>query len=147
MLSQTSEHAIRALLFLAQKDRGEAVPADRIAAALGAPANYLAKTLQALAKRGLLSSTRGPTGGFRLTADPRAVTLADIVEALTEPRTSGVCLLGNRQCNTAAPCWAHQKWLTVNEALRAPLRSTTLADLLVDAHPVRIGGKAIHEAA
>jgi len=147
MLNQTSEHAIRALLFLAQRDRGEAVPAEHIARALGAPANYLAKTLQTLARRGLLSSTRGPSGGFRLVAAPDSVSLASIVEALTEPRTSGVCLLGNRKCNTAAPCRAHLQWLTVNEALWAPLRSTTLADLLDGAHPVRIAGKAIPEAA
>ena len=52
MLSQTSEHAIRALLYLAQQPAGEPVPADRIARALGAPGNYLGKTLQLLARRG-----------------------------------------------------------------------------------------------
>ena len=67
MLSQTSEHAIRAVLFLAQQ-HGEPVSADRVAGALGAPANYLGKTLNMLARRGLLASSRGPAGGFRLLA-------------------------------------------------------------------------------
>ena len=88
MLSQTSEHAIRALLFLAQRPGGEAVPAARIAAALGAPANYLAKTLNALARRGLIASTRGPAGGFRLRRPADRITLAEVDGAFGEVRAS-----------------------------------------------------------
>ena len=131
MLNQTSEHAIRAMLFLAQQPRGEAVPADRVAQALGAPANYLGKTLNTLARRGLLASARGPAGGFRLAREPRDIALADVVSAVSEgPRTSALCLLGNRPCQAEAPCAAHARWSAVQESLWAPLRRTTVADLL-----------------
>lgn len=130
MLSQTSEHAIRALLFLAQRPLGEAVPATRIAAALGAPANYLAKTLNALARTGLIASTRGPAGGFRLRRPAGQITLAEVDDAFGEVRPAAVCLLGDRPCDGRAPCAAHARWASVCDQLRAPLRATTIADLL-----------------
>lgn len=132
MLSQTSEHAIRALLFLAQRPGGEAVPAARIAAALGAPANYLAKTLNALARRGLISSTRGPAGGFRLRRAADRITLAEVDDAFGEVRPQVMCLLGDRPCSGRHPCRAHAQWERLCDQVRAPLRTTTIADLL---HP------------
>jgi len=150
MLNQTSEHAIRAVLYLAQAN-GEAVPADRIAQALGAPGNYLGKTLQLLARRGLLASARGPQGGFRLVRAADQVALAEVVAAVSEgPRPRAVCLLGNRPCRSASPCAAHARWSTVQEELWAPLNRTTIADLLdpaptkFDAEPV---SAVIHQAA
>lgn len=131
MLNQTSEHAIRAVIFLAQQPSGEAVPADRVAGALGAPANYLGKTLHTLARRGLLASSRGPAGGFRLRRAAEEIALADIVAAVSEgPRPSAVCLLGNRPCQAERPCAAHARWSAVQEDLWAPLRGTTVADML-----------------
>ena len=151
MLSQTSEHAIRAVLFLAQQPQGEPVPADRIARALGAPGNYLGKTLQLLARRGLLASTRGPAGGFRLLRDADEIALADVVTAVDDaPRIAAVCLLGNRPCRSASPCAAHAGWSAVQKELWAPLRHTTIADLMgparmeFDAEPV---SAVIHPAA
>jgi len=130
MLSQTAEHAIRALLFLAQRPEGEAVPAARIAAALGAPANYLAKTLNALARRGLIASTRGPAGGFRLRRAADRITLAEVDGAFGEVRAQAMCLLGDRPGSGRHPCRAHAHWEALCEQVRAPLRTTTIADLL-----------------
>ena len=130
MLSHTSEHAVRALLYLAQRPAGEVVPAERIAAALGAPANYLAKTLNALAKRGLVTSTRGAAGGFRLSAAPEAITLDEVAEAFGEARPRAVCLLGDRPCDARVPCPAHARWAAVRDGVREPLRRTTIAGLL-----------------
>lgn len=130
MLSQTSEHAIRAVLFLAQQPAGELVPADRVAQALGAPANYLGKTLNTLARRGLLASSRGPAGGFRLVGPPEEIALADVVAAVSDrPRPATLCLLGNRPCHAESPCAAHTRWSAVQESLWAPLRRTSIADL------------------
>ncbi|HEX6037029.1 Rrf2 family transcriptional regulator [Longimicrobium sp.] len=132
MLSQTSEHAIRALLYLAQRPTGEAVPAERIARALGAPANYLAKTLNALARHGLVTGTRGPTGGFCLRVPASDITLARVVEAFGELRPQAMCMLGDRPCSALTPCAAHVRWAQVQGAIHAPLRTTSIADLLDD---------------
>ena len=144
MLNQTSEHAIRALLVLAQQPAGERISAERIARALGAPANYMAKTLNALVKQGLLSSSRGPAGGFALEVPADRITLAEVADAFRERRAASACLLGDRPCSADRPCPAHHHWVRLQEATSAPLRETTVADLLVPSDEVRviIGGPA-----
>jgi Rrf2 family transcriptional regulator, iron-sulfur cluster assembly transcription factor len=65
MLSQTSEHALRAALYLAQQPAGTLATADAIAGALGAPRNYMAKTLNALADGAAASCRRRSLGSTR----------------------------------------------------------------------------------
>jgi Rrf2 family transcriptional regulator, iron-sulfur cluster assembly transcription factor len=130
MLSQTSEHALRAALYLAQQTAGTLVTADTIAGALGAPRNYMAKTLNALAKHGIVVSLRGPTGGFRLAVPPEELSLAAIIEPFEDIRTNPICMLGGRPCTDAAPCRAHAQWKAVAEEALRPLRTTMVADLL-----------------
>ena len=132
MLSRTSEHAIRAVLFLATR-RGEGpvpVPVDVIAEALDAPRNYLSKTLYELAKAGLVDSVRGVRGGFTLAVVPERLTVARVAAIFDEPRASGMCLLGGRPCDDRTPCAAHDRWSAIVDAARAPLATTTIADLL-----------------
>ncbi|MDF1501380.1 Rrf2 family transcriptional regulator [Roseisolibacter sp. H3M3-2] len=136
MLSQTSDHALRALLVLARRHGAGPVRTEEIADATGAPRNYLSKTLHALVKAGLVASARGPLGGFALAVAPDALTLARVIDCFDEPRPQTRCLLGTRPCDPARPCAAHHRWTAILEARRAPLATTTLADLLADATPL-----------
>ena len=86
MLSSTSDYAVRAILALAQADTGRPMRADEIARATGAPANYLAKTLNALGKAGIVTSARGPRGGFTLALPADELTLARIVDCFDDAR-------------------------------------------------------------
>lgn len=130
MLSSTSDYALRAILVLAQAEQGLPMRADEIARATGSPANYLAKTLNALAKAGLVASARGPLGGFTLLVPAEELSVARIVDCFDEPRPMTRCLLGNRPCDGRHPCRAHERWNAVLAAQRAPLAHTTVADLL-----------------
>lgn len=130
MLSQTAEYALRAVLFLARDTSRRPVTADAIAGALAAPANYMAKTLNALAKTGIVGGLRGPTGGFVLRRDPTSLTVADVVSTFDEPAPHSMCILGGRRCNAALPCAAHAQWSRVMGATREPFVTTTIADLL-----------------
>jgi Rrf2 family iron-sulfur cluster assembly transcriptional regulator len=129
MLSATADHAIRAVLVLARA-RGRVLSADEIAAATGAPQNYMAKTLNALAKSGLASSARGPAGGFTLAVPPASISIARIIDLFDTPRARTRCMLGNVPCDPANPCAVHECWSRVMQARREPLLSTTIADLL-----------------
>jgi Rrf2 family protein len=134
MLSRTADHALRALLFLARQEDGQPVPADRIAEALGAPRNYLGKTLNVLARRGLLDGVRGPAGGYRLRRTPGRVTVGHVLEALDEGTGSrAICLLGDAACDEREPCPAHDSWTAMLDAAQRPFQATTLADLLAEA--------------
>lgn len=127
-MSRTAEHAVRALLYIAANGP-EAAKASTIAGTLGAPANYMSKTLHTLAAAGILSSRRGPTGGFQLAVPPDELTLARIIEVVDDPAPKDMCLIDDRRCSDRTPCAVHGHWKRVSNQVWDPLRNTTLADL------------------
>ena len=131
LLSQTAEHALRAVLYLARHRAEGLVPASEIAGALGAPQNYLSKTLRRLAQRGLLRSARGPKGGFELLVHPVSLSASRVLDAVYESvKSSPICLLGDHPCNPSDPCEVHVRWTTLVEQVLRPLEETSMADLL-----------------
>jgi Rrf2 family protein len=139
MLTQTADHALRALLAIARHGGERPLRVEEVAGLTGAPRNYLGKTLGGLVKAGLLQSARGPLGGFSLAVAPGDVTVGRIADLFAEPRAARRCLLGDGICNPTRPCTAHHRWTAVKDAARAPLDRTTLADLLSgsDANPTQ----------
>jgi Rrf2 family transcriptional regulator, iron-sulfur cluster assembly transcription factor len=130
VLSTTAEHAVRASLYLARHAMAKPLSARKTAVALGIPENYLSKTLNALARAGVLESRRGPSGGFCLAVSPAELTLAWIVDAVDPPRKAVQCLVQAGACDPHQPCGLHASWRTVERELRRPLEDTTIHDLL-----------------
>lgn len=131
LLSQTSRYALRAAAYLAEHaDDDRPVPVGEIADAIGVPRNYLSKTLHQLARHGVLTSERGPKGGFRLARDPRQVRLFDVVAPLEPAFTERGCLLGRPSCSDADPCAAHERWRELADRVALFLESTHLTDLV-----------------
>jgi len=131
MLSRTGTYALQATLYLAANSNGRAVPTSEIAERLEAPADYLAKVLRELRRHGLLTSTRGAHGGYRLALAPPEMTVADVVEPFDGFEAPKSCLLGG-PCDLDDPCTAHARRLEWIEAQRKILRETTVADLLTN---------------
>ena len=105
--------------------------APEIADAIGAPRNYLSKTLHALAARaGVTTSPCGRGGGFALAVLPRRLTLAQLIGVFDDAEAPRRCLLGDRPCTSDRPCAAHQRWTQIHRAHHHALGSTTIADLL-----------------
>lgn len=136
MLTRTAEHALRAILFLASQPEDRPVSAEAVAHALGAPPNYLAKTLGALAAANIVRGRRGPNGGYRLLIPADRLTIGDIADQFEPDHGITACLLGGRACDPANPCGAHFRWVAVRDAAKEPLRTTTIAEL-VGSHPPR----------
>jgi len=105
-LSRQSDYAIRLVLDLARQP-GHAGDIKGVAARQGAPAPYLAKIAQALARAGLVVATRGARGGIRLARPPASITLHDVVEAVEGPIVYNRCLLWPGECDPARPCPLH----------------------------------------
>ena len=139
MLSRSGIHAVRALVKLANEP-AQYCGAQSIAAATGAPRNYLGKLLQQLARRGIVKSQKGLGGGFRLARDPRDITLHDIVEPLEDLGRLSQCILAHDVCNTENPCAIHSRWALVREAYLDMLNRTTLADLQSGPLPRSLSG-------
>ena len=133
MLSLTSEYALRAVVYLARASRERPVKLEEIAEELGAPRNYLSKTLHQLARAGVLSSGRGPAGGFQLAIAPAELTLARVVADFEPPATlSRRCLLGHGECSDLTPCEAHDRWRAIAGPMRDFFHRTTVGDLLAE---------------
>lgn len=130
MVSLTADYALRAMLLLAKPETDRALRADEIAERTGTPRNYMAKVLNAVAKAGLIRSTRGPAGGFTLAIPARYITLGRVVDLFDSVPVNPRCMLGSGPCDHTHPCRAHAAWLAVTSARRTPFLSTTIADLL-----------------
>jgi Rrf2 family protein len=100
-----------------------------MAEALDLPPEYLAKVLRRLATEGLLLSTRGARGGYRLASPAEDLTVAEVVRPFEELAPLKVCLLGG-PCHTDRPCAAHLRRVEWNDAREKILAATTLVDLL-----------------
>jgi len=130
-LSSTAQQAISAVLCIAAAG-GEPMRVQTIAAATGAPRNYLSKILHVLARAGVLSSGRGPRGGFRLAGPAERLTLAAVTGPFERPGQRR-CLLGRPTCRDATACPAHRRWSKVASGVEDYFQTTTIARLLEEA--------------
>ena len=119
ILSRSSEYAIRAFLYLAKQEPGRLVMARQIADDAGLPGHFLAKLLQQLARKGLVRSNKGPSGGFTLATDPREINILSIVEAV-EGVDGPPASIGKS---------ATDGWTTLHSRIVDYLEQTSLADI------------------
>lgn len=130
MFSKTCEYAIRALIFIAQKSTdGYKVGIKQIAEGIDAPESFIAKILQILSKKGLVQSSKGPSGGFFLTHDSLQKSLADVVIAIDGDKIFVGCALGLSYCSEAAPCPIHYEFKKVRADIYQLLQSSKLGEL------------------
>jgi len=127
--SRSVEYGLRALTHLAALPRGAQKMVREIAAEEDAPLFYLAKTLQQLARRGILHSVKGPSGGFSLSRPPRKISLMDVVDALDGSDGFERCAVGLPECDDETPCPLHDIYKPVRQAVIRYMTRTTLADL------------------
>ncbi len=127
--SRSSEYAIRAFINLAQVQDGKFVMVKQIAQQENIPSHFLAKILQQLARKGLLRSSKGPTGGFSLRSPAGDITLVQIVESLDGLTEYQKCVSGLAECTDDAPCGMHDSWKALRSRIMEYLEQTTIADL------------------
>lgn len=108
MLSKSSKYAIRAVLYIANNtSEKKKIGSKEIAHKLEIPAPFLAKTLQELVKNELISSMKGPHGGFYLTKNNQQKSLFDIIDCIDSSEKFENCFLGQLECNDDKPCVVH----------------------------------------
>lgn len=127
--SRSAEYAIRAFVHLAQVPETKFTMVKQIAEQEEIPAHFLAKILQQLARKGLLRSSKGPTGGFSLRLPPEDVSLLNIVEALDGLQEYQRCASGLAECNDDMPCGMHESWKALRSRIIDYLEGTSVADV------------------
>ena len=90
----------------------------------------VSKLLKQLAQSGLVVSTRGINGGYRLARDAREITIADIVTAMEGPIGMTECSVHAGACDHESHCGVRVNWRRISQAIAAALESVTLADMV-----------------
>ena len=137
MFSNSSKYAIKAVLFLALNSSEEnKIMVKDIAEPINVPQAYIAKLLQELSRQKIISSTRGPKGGFYLSEDNKKQPLKKIVYVIDGEKRLTSCLLSLEHCDEDKPCPLHNMAAPLRTKLLDNLEHKTICDLAQD---VRIG--------
>ena len=131
MFSQTGEYALRAVAYIAQHDREGPVLAKGIAAGADIPRRYLQKVLTDLVRVGVLKSSRGIGGGFRLSNGALDMTVAQVIAPFGDLARRTECPLGHINGGKALECPAHEGWSEVVRAYDSFVHATKLSGLVL----------------
>ena len=135
-ISTKGRYATRMLLDIAQHQKDGYVSMKCIAERQNISKKYLEHFTTHLAKAGLLEIKRGNQGGYRLLAEPKDITLADILN-LTEGSLRAVACLEHtpNRCERCSFCMTLPAWEGLDKVVNDYLTSVTLQDLLDQAKP------------
>lgn len=133
MFSQTAEYALRVAVFLGTL-RGEPATTVQIAAATQVPAGYLSKVLQSLARAGIVQSQRGLHGGSVLARDAGAISVYDVVTAVSPLPRIRKCPLGLASHGTRL-CALHRRLDDAVAVVEQTFRDCSVAELLAETTP------------
>ncbi len=133
MLSNSSKYAVNAVLYLAVHSTNEKkLLAKEISKSTKIPQAYLSKLMQKLTRHQLISSVRGPNGGFYLTEENRNVSLLDIVTVIDGDIRLTSCMLGLHKCNENHPCPIHHLVGDTKTNFMKNLERTSVQELVSD---------------
>ncbi len=128
IFSRECEYAIQAVTYLARKREGSSTSIRELARTLKIPHHFLAKILQRLTRKGLLSSSRGPKGGFSFGKPAEEITLFHIVDAVDGVSFASKCVLGFSECSGKHPCAVHEQWGSIRDSIYTMLVSRTITE-------------------
>jgi Rrf2 family iron-sulfur cluster assembly transcriptional regulator len=129
-LPRKAQYAICGVFDLAYNGQGEAVQIRAISERQAIPARYLEQIFQRLRRAGLVTSKRGPGGGYRLARAPEAITLREVVEAVEGPFQAGPVAGVRRAATRYRPDFF---WPALASGFAALLDRTSLESLCRDA--------------
>jgi Rrf2 family protein len=128
-LTRSADYAVRAMIHLATLPGAERTMLPALATAIEAPSSFLSKVLQALSHAGLISSRRGPVGGFAICPEGLRASIREVIEAVDGTIRLNVCLRSGRSCNRKSWCPAHVVWMRAQAAMLEVLDAAIVADL------------------
>ena len=134
-ISKLTDYGTVLLAHLAANQTGVCSAAD-VASATGIAPPTVSKLLKSLARAGLVTSTRGANGGYRLSRPPQNISAADVIDALEGPVSITECSSSDSDCEHEGVCSVGGAWQRINVAIRQALKDVTLNDLLRANSPV-----------
>ena len=134
MFSKATEYALRAVIFIARKgSEDRKLGIDEIARGIGSPRHFTAKILQLLASDiRIVSSVRGPNGGFYITDKSKKLPVRAILIAMKEDEVLGKCVLGLKKCSEVKPCPMHAQYKTIKQQLISLFEDKSIESLAME---------------
>jgi len=133
MLSNACKYAIRSVLYLAiHTNENTKIGVKKIAEELETPQPFLAKLLQQLNKGNLVSSTKGPNGGFYLSKKNNGNAIWDIIKNIDGTSKFDDCFLGLSKCSDENPCPVHFIVSPFKEQLLENFRDKTISQYAIE---------------
>ena len=128
-LTTKGRFAVTAMIDVAMRQHEGPVTLAGISERQRISLSYLEQLFGKLRRRGLVTSTRGPGGGYQLERAMDRTTVSDIIFAVDEPLDATQCG-GKENCHDDRRCMTHELWATLNVRMLDYLDSVTLADLV-----------------
>jgi len=132
IFSKSCEYALRSVLYICTKSsEGINLSVKEIAAEIESPEPFTAKILQQLARQKIISSIKGPNGGFYIEKQKKPVTILQIVEAIEGPDFFDRCVLGLKNCTERKPCPLHEHFIQHRKDIKELFKTKTVHDLII----------------
>jgi Rrf2 family iron-sulfur cluster assembly transcriptional regulator len=128
-LTTKGRFAVTAMVDLAMRQTRGPVTLAAISERQHISLSYLEQLFGKLRRHNLVTSVRGPGGGYNLARSAGEVTIAEIVKAVDEPLDATQCG-GKENCHDDRRCMTHDLWATLNEKMHEYLSSVSLGDLI-----------------
>ena len=133
MFSNSAKYALKAVLYLAlHSDENQKVMVKDICDRINVPKAYLAKLLQDLSRHKVVSSSRGPKGGFFLSEKNRLLPVIQVVTVIDGKRKLESCLLSLEDCSEHKPCPLHHLVSQSRSRMIESLEVKTIDELALD---------------
>lgn len=133
MISKSCKYALRAAIYLASKaDEDLKLGVKEIATEIEAPQAFTGKVLQILKKHRIISSLKGPYGGFFCEKHQLNLPIINIVNAVDGLSVFNECVLGLHACSDAHPCPMHHQHTETRNRMKKSFEETTIASLAAD---------------
>jgi Rrf2 family protein len=133
MFSKACEYAIRAVLYVAIKSGDKArLGLGEIAKEIDSPVPFTAKILQTLVREGIISSVKGPNGGFFLDLKSKPIPLSAVVQAIDGTDTLHTCAMGLKECSDQFPCPLHNEVKAYKNKLKQVITTKPVQQLAME---------------
>jgi Rrf2 family protein len=130
MFSQTAEYALRAAVAMAQIPERNLTTSE-IVVRTKAPAGYISKVLQTLARKGIVRATRGTHGGYQLIRSAGEVTVLEVIDAVDPIKRIHTCPLGLPE-HGACLCPLHRRMDDALAEVERALAAATLEQIVME---------------
>jgi Rrf2 family protein len=132
-LSKKADYALMAMKHLATRPDAASASAREIAEQYDIPIELLAKVLQRLARRGLLTSHQGTRGGYRLARGADAISVADVIQAIDGPLTVTACSTDAENCEQYGKCSVRDPLWRIKDRILSALATCSLREVATEA--------------